>query len=465
MEPLLRGLEKEFYYDNIEVHQAPRWKRVQHKSLAARILGALFKLLVLSFAVFVLLYTTGIGSFISRAASDINTMPSDEWLPCFPATTTSFQRSFKFSNLKDFSLHNLIREDSARLTIRGHSIRILQSSDQKEDIVVDFSFNTSDLVLQEYFEFTQGEDSLVLKFPKSPIPPEVSSERQCIETETIIYVRTGLTLNHFDLESWAMSVIIPSELDFDVDTSNIKILAGALIAHPMFKSRETYINETSGSVKGQFPLYDVLDIVTVAGSVIIDVLPQEADPKAERPALLSAQLQTGAVVIQYPPEGVKIPTREYRVDIGSQAGSVSGRYIHGMKTSLKATTGSVRAELIPFAADNYASELTTETTTGSQHIKVLSPYLSDKKALRRLAANHVSLFGSVQIAYPSEWEGIVEAVSKMGRVAVQGEGLTIIKEGHTVIGKFIEAEKGSGDYSALCKTDMGSVNFEVGSAA
>src|ERR1700760_114586 len=173
MEPLLRGLEKELHYDNIEGQQAPRWKRVQQKSSAARILGALFKLLALGVAATVLLYTTGIGSFISRAGSDLNTMPSDAFPPCVPDTTTSFTQSFEFSNLKDFSLRNQIRPSPGRHIFKAHSIRILQSSDQKADIVVDFSFNSSSLILQEYFEYTQGEDSLVLDFPKSPIPPEV----------------------------------------------------------------------------------------------------------------------------------------------------------------------------------------------------------------------------------------------------------------------------------------------------
>jgi hypothetical protein len=463
MEPLL-GDQKGLISLHVERHRDLLWRRAQHNSLTSRIIGALFKLLVLGFTVILVLYTPTFWKYIFQGGPDTSTMPFDGFHPWCPPITESFQRSFEFNDLKDFSLHNLIQPDSRHHTLTKGSIQILQGKSQKADIVVDFSFNTSDATLLEYLEFTQEEESLVLNFPKTPIPPEELNGRQCIETETLIYVRDGFAIDQFDLESRVFSVIIPSELDFSADTTKITISAGSLRASPMFKSRETYVKDHAGSVRGQFSVYDVLDIATEAGSISIDAFPQEASSKAEHPAVLSVHSHAGSVNAQYPPNGIKIPTREYRTDIGSHAGGISGRYIHGVKTSVKSTLGSIKAEIIPLAADNYPSELTTESTSGSLHIKVLSPYLSDQNALRRLDANHISQHGSIHVAYPSQWEGTVEAVSSMGSVRVHGEGLKVVKEGRNGIGKFIEAKKGNG-LTALCKTSMGSVHFEIVSDA
>jgi hypothetical protein len=372
-------------------------------------------------------------------------------------------KTFEFKELKTFTLRSLFKQPWNRFTsFEKSSIWILPSENQKADIVVEVSFNSTNLALGNHLEFQKDESSgsLTIIFPKETLPPTLRQE--CIETETIIYVRPGLFLDHFELESTFHSVHIPSELDFTVNTTNISIHSGFLVAKPMFQSRETYIRDHSGRVSGTYPVYDVLDIETHSGIVAIDVLPKEADPKEKRAAVLSTKTHSGRIEIQYPPNGIEAPPRQYKVHVQSESGSIQGRFIHGEATHIRTRSGSLHADLIAYAAYNYPSELTTETASGRQDIKVILPYVShDKPPLQRLDANHISESGSLDVRYPPSWEGTVKVVSRSGRVSVAGEGLRIINEGRSGSEKFIEAKRGDGDSTTLCRTRSGSVSFSV----
>jgi hypothetical protein len=379
-----------------------------------------------------------------------------------PLITERFSKSFQFSSLKNFSLRNLIQASTRHEIFKESIIRILQVQDQTTDIKVDFSFDTSDPELLDYLDFSSDSSSLEIRFPSVPLPPTDDRERQCVETETLIYVRPGLSLENFDVESLIMSVKVPGPIVFTVDRSDISIHVGKLEASPMLNSRESCINVSAGGVFGEFPIYDTLSIFVKAGSIVVDAIPQEPITQEQKPVKLVVETHAGPIHLQYPRVGTHIPDREYQVKVTSDIGTIDGRFIHGTTTSLKSNTGEIQADIIPFSSDRYNSELSTETVTGRQMIKVLSPYIKDDLMLRRLEGNHISTHGSVDVTYPLEWVGVIEAVSNVGRVHVGGEGLKIVQKSRRgVVGMLIEAEKGDSECRSRCKTTMGSVNFQI----
>jgi len=173
----------------------------------------------------------------------------------------------------------------------------------------------------------------------------------------------------------------------------------------------------------------------------------------------TAQTAVGTVHIEYKIEN-GIPDREYQVNVTSQLGRISGFYIHGTNTSIITSMGDITASLLPFASDAYESEITTATHAGRQEITVLPPHSGKKNPMRRIDANHRSEAGSVEVRYPSTWEGVVEAQSDLGSVSVGGKDLRIIKE-HRGMGGFVEAEKGKGEGTTSVRTARGAVKFVV----
>ena len=113
----------------------------------------------------------GISGSLSPQADQLQTHPPEDYLqpddhhPHCPAIS-QFSKSFKFSGLTDFSLQNLIIP--VRFMRVYGSIHIFPApASQEEDIKVNFTFDSSDLTLQDFLKVEASESSLVIEFPTS----------------------------------------------------------------------------------------------------------------------------------------------------------------------------------------------------------------------------------------------------------------------------------------------------------
>jgi hypothetical protein len=157
-------------------------------------------------------------------------------------------------------------------------------------------------------------------------------------------------------------------------------------------------------------------------------------------------------------------TRVLMTDISSHAGSVSGDVVHGNggKTSISSQAGSVSVSIytVGVSDDDPTSTLSISTTHGSQNVKVVAP-LASTEAVRAIEATHtVRGSGSMNIRYPTEWEGVVHVKAHgSGSVSADGRGLVVQKEGRGELygyrgmkeGKTVEIlEQGSGSVNFNC---------------
>lgn len=370
-----------------------------------------------------------------------------------------FSKSYEFSELKDFTLRNLI-VPVHRLRLYG-SIHVLPApASQVEGIKVNFTFDTSDLALQDLLEVEEADSSLVIRFPTTQPAPDTGWE--CIATRTNVYVRPGLSLSNFHLESRVSGIHVPAPMDFKVTNATIlSLTAGAVGAEPLFQSRRTFVDVDAGSVYGQYPIYDLLSVRTHAGSIAIDVIPKPANEKYVQPADFVAHSAAGSIRVDYPPLGTDIPERDYRADVQSSVGSISGRFLHGTNTTMRTQMGDVRVDILPYSADAYDSTLNTQNQMGTQVVTVLQPY-AGTALFSRLKSKHLSDVGGIKIVYPRAWQGTVKAESGMGTVTVAGPGVEIVRKGKKgVVGMFVEAKKGEGQGNAEVRTDRGSLDFVV----
>lgn len=95
----------------------------------------------------------------------------------------------------------------------------------------------------------------------------------------------------------------------------------------------------------------------------------------------------------------------------------------------------------------------------------LIPSESSKKQLRNVQSKHTSNSASVQVSYPSVWQGTIHAKTVSGDIEVRGKGLRTIRERKGWASKEVIARKGvegEGEGSYAEMSDIaGSLQFKV----
>jgi hypothetical protein len=395
----------------------------------------------------------------------------------------SYDESWTFSNLDSFKLHNLVApHGSSRCREGFKSTFIVQPAEQKDDVVVHFTFKTSDQEILDDLRAEKSDDSLVIKYPSSDDNPRPRDE--CIETHTEVHIRQGLSLKDLDIKYIIGEFIIPEPLELTVENACF-YLAIASFHGNQFSGRKTNITVDAGSVTGTFALLDELFITARLGSLRATIVPKAADPSAAKPADFRARSEFGMLDIDFfpsviEPGGVELPPRDYRTVVTSHAGAIAGRYLHGSNTTLETDIGAIKVAVLPVAVpghgggdgDDDETFLTTRSARGRVVVALLDPGVAAAAAkdgaaaaaaLTGLQSHHGTNTGSVDVQYPAAWQGAVEGASRVGSVRMVGEGLEIVRRSRKGVGMFVEGRKGDeGRASAVCISDVGSVMFAVG---
>ena len=392
-----------------------------------------------------------------------------------PQLVATYEESWTFSNLNNFTLHNLVTPRGASRRESFKSTFAVLRAEQKDDLVVHFSFKVSAQELLDELKVEKDDDSLIITYPTTDGGPRPQNE--CIETHMEMHVRRGLNLKDLDIKYLIGEFTIPEPLELTVENASIYLALASLHAN-QFDGRKTNITLGAGSVTGTFALLDELFIATRLGSINAIIDPKPADPSAVRPADFRAKSEFGMLDINFfpsviEPGGVELPPRDYRTVVTSHAGAIAGRYLHGSATRLETDFGSVDVALLPVAVpgrgDGDETVLATRTRRGRVAVALLDPASASgadggaAPALSGLQSDHSSRMGAVSVRYPAAWQGAVEGASRIGHVAMAGEGLEIVRRSRKGVGMFVEGRKGEeARASAVCVTDVGSVEFVVG---
>lgn len=201
---------------------------------------------------------------------------------------------------------------------------------------------------------------------------------------------------------------------------------------PPDANREIRRHETSHSISGTYPLYDLLDLKTTSGSISITIVPHPGTA----PAVLRIASTSGSINIKIDKSYLNAAEaaqyqdalkRNLDTKISSISGSVSGSILisGGGEATITSLSGSLNLNFYPVHIGRRSPEsrLSTTTTSGSSNIKVHDPVFGAK--LTQLVAHHHSTgSGSMHIRYPSTWDGDIHAKSVgSGSVNVRGQGL------------------------------------------
>ncbi|KAK5062887.1 hypothetical protein LTR84_004962 [Exophiala bonariae] len=251
--------------------------------------------------------------------------------------------------------------------------------------------------------------------------------------------------------------------------------------------REYRQHESSQSITGTYPLYDLLDLSTKSGSISITVDIQPGD----RPAVLKLSSTSGSINVRMVPasnqgiwsfwkkstggektqQRVENLDRVFKTDISTKSGSVGGTVVHGNggTTSISTGSGSHSISIYPVgvSGNDPSSTLTTTAGSGSQNVKILSPnsvagYQTTTSTIRSLKVSHTTTgSGSINVVYPGEWEGQLHVLLQgSGSINARGQGLQTQQQGrHELFGwKGVDSENASS--VQITERGSGSVNFQ-----
>ena len=342
--------------------------------------------------------------------------------------------------------------------------------DSLSDIRVALDIRSSDpqLTSSESLSIVKSSSALTVKTPRR-MSRESSSdggaESPCIYVAATISIPPGTTLENFRINTETLSVTFFSGLDYAITNSTqISAHSSSLSLSTNeppsvdINSRETNVHLKSGSVTGSYPLYDVLDISTLSGSIDIDVEPKIADVDNVQPAILRLSSKSGS--IRALTSTASVPARDYQTTVRTLNGGIHATLVHGSRTTLRSLNGRIDADLYPYGHNDSRTDISTYCQSGSTDVTVHSSLSHPKDPLRKLFSEHQSLSGSLNLYYPAQWQGTVRGSTLSGSIDLDWDGLRVVKdERRGWIKRTVEAVRGEGESQMIISGKSGSVNL------
>lgn len=343
-----------------------------------------------------------------------------------------------------------------------------------------------------YFDINRRLDppQVPVKASKSTHPPDYddlsTAGGRCIylrsyqpgkhKISITLYLCPGKSLERFIIATTSLPIIVHPGINFSI-TNQWKLFT---ISHPItfppppsspgsepstkYSQREIVIYSASGSITGTYPLFDLLSITTVAGSIDVNIYPRPALPSTpQTPASLVLASTSGSISANvlniHTQPGNKIPDRIYTSRLSSISGSISAKLLHTASTTLLSTSGRIYADIYPTSyssSSSFSSSITTSCQAGSTDITVHPDLFSPQSPIKKLSGKHANTSGSLKVRYPNTWEGQIQARTLSGRVGINWDGVRIIRDWG---GKEVLAERGAGEGQLVLESISGGVEL------
>ena len=299
------------------------------------------------------------------------------------------------------------------------------------------------------------ESSIIIKTPNRLSKSRLGFSPR-ISLHITIWIPAGIVLQNFGIDTQSLSITFHPGLDYTVnDRTTITTVAGPIsvpASNPSnsvstTRTREIIIHSTSGAVTGTYPLYDLLSISTLSGTISIALSPQKASPSHPHPASLILRTASASILVTTPSISFPstIPVRDYTSSLTSASGSLSATLLHTTSTTLHTNSGRIQASIYPHGPPTSPSQLSSRCQSGSTAITLHNSLSHPSSPLRALSASHHFVSGSLDLVYPSRWEGSIAGRTVSGSLGVHWAGVRIIKERNGPgPGRLVEAIRGDG---------------------
>ncbi|GAB7329602.1 hypothetical protein MBLNU13_g01354t1 [Cladosporium sp. NU13] len=386
--------------------------------------------------------------------------PFDRSLPYWSKTYT---RSFHM--LESFSVLDEIR---APFPVNGRVKIEPAQSGQEEDIVATIAFGSSKEFQVSLPNWEFEDSSLHLQLPTFSKDPDFTSSSYgtYLSVAVTLYLNPDVAWTSFNIDTTHLAIESSSQLfsskdstlEPTINTTSFKTHSTPIhLSH--WTARRTILKTSSSPITGAFTLLDLLDLTSSSGSIKVSVDSGEADSSNPQPAQLSVSTSSGSVHVDS--DLTTVYAREYKTDVSTQSASISGTYLLGTSARFTSSSGTIDPDIMPY--DSQASSaLHTRSSSGGTRVQVRSAYKDGGKAFKDLRSEHVSSgSGGVEVRYPREWEGKIDAATGSGSISVRGEGV-VVDEAGKYGGGHVRAHKGEGESRIEARAGSGSVRIGVG---
>lgn len=390
------------------------------------------------------------------------------------------QKSFAIDHESGFTFSQEIRSslEGGSLPANVHvdgEIHIKPATEVlNSDVRVDVVSCSSDPELI-YFEVAEAPDSSLTMISPSSFPTDHADfgrPKSYVHAHVTILVRPGTFLPKLKIWTQSLSIVLHPELQFrvegQVELMTIHGSIKSLSSEPStsIDARDIIIQTTSGSVKGAYPLYDLLSVNTLSGSIDISLDLQEISAITPKPAKLFINTLSGTVHVNTPllaTPYTPIPFRDYQTDITSQSSSIDIIIPHGTSSNLRSQSGHVSAALHPCGGPTLRSSISSNVASGATRITVHRSRTHPTSPLRKFYASHHQQSGSLRLHYPGQWEGHIAGETMSGSVHIDWPGVNIIRDDRSGwVQRRIQATKGDGEGQLQFSTLSGNVDLTGG---
>lgn len=326
-----------------------------------------------------------------------------------------------------------------------------------------------------YFEVTEAPDSSLTMISPSRFPINHADDHRansCVHADVTIWVRPGTILPKLKIWTQSLSIILHPGLQLRVEGQvELMSMHGFIESRSsepstLIDAREIIIQTASGSVKGAYPLYDLLSINTLSGAIDINLGLQDISTTAPKPAKLHINTLSGKVHVNTPllaTPSTAVPLRDYQSDITSQSSSIDIVIPHGSTSNLRSLSGSVSAALHPCGDPAIRSSLSSNVASGATRITVHRSRTHPTSPLRKLYASHHQQSGPLRLHYPAQWEGTIAGETMSGAVRIEWPGVDIISDDRIGwVQRRIVGKKGEGEGQLEFGTLSGNVDLTGG---
>lgn len=252
-----------------------------------------------------------------------------------------------------------------------------------------------------------------------------------------------------------------------------------------------------GNIRGWFPLYNRLRLLSVFGDVSALIGLKSVDLLTDSSAQLETSSRRGnvnvtAVAPQQDSSGRKdgkLPLRDYATVLNTRMGNITAKIPIGSRTEIETVSGHTDADLQPILG--YTSRdwnrnpwLNTLSENGNTRIKIREPIWTDaikfpendypgrlmssngvateKESWGNFESRHISSEGELQLTYPESWTGIInwQGTDTKG-MSLFADSVTVLRQWGTAI-KHIEARRGNGRSIVNIDTQGGFAILAIG---
>ncbi|KAI5816705.1 hypothetical protein BZA77DRAFT_311679 [Pyronema omphalodes] len=286
--------------------------------------------------------------------------------------------------------------------------------------------------------FTSSADSIKMLAPHS---------HECVTAKLTLTLPP--VLNKLKITTTTLPITLDDSISLnhlEISTSHAGVSSHAAV------NQTTKVSLKSGTITGVYDLGTSLKLETIAGAITASIHPLNLTHPT---ATLDAKTISGSISLKLKLDDNIVPGRNYSVTANTVSGGIHGTYLFGSFTGFKTTSGIIDVGLWPVfikGSEDREDLLTTETKNGVTDVGFIGG-LNGK----RVRGSHKADTGGVQVAYPGDWEGSVQARTKLGRVEVAGIEIDR-REWGSIDGHVGDKEKGGIEVRSM----IGEVMVRVG---